>query len=110
MYGINAERVFIVTMAISAALAAMAGALIAPLQAVTPEIGWSMMGSAFTVTILGGIGSIWGMAIAGAIVAYVELLTAFAISPALKEAAVFTIMALTLIFKPSGLFGRGEIE
>ena len=110
MYGINAERVFIVTMAISAALAAMAGALIAPLQAVTPEIGWSMMGSAFTVTILGGIGNIWGMAIAGAIVAYVELLTAFAISPALKEAAVFTIMALTLIFKPSGLFGRGEIE
>ena len=107
--GINVEQIFTITMAISAILAAMAGVLIAPIQAVTPEIGWGMMGSAFAVTILGGIGSVWGMAIAGAIVAYIELITAFVISPVLKEAAVFTIMALTLIFKPSGLFGKGEV-
>lgn len=107
--GINVEKIFTITMAISAILAAMAGVLIAPIQAVTPEIGWGMMASAFTVTILGGIGSVWGMAIAGAVVAYVELFTAFLVSPVLKEAAVFTIMALTLIFKPSGLFGKGEV-
>jgi len=107
--GINVEKIFTITMAISATLAAMAGVLIAPIQAVTPEIGWGMMGSAFAVTILGGIGSVWGMAIAGAIIAYIELITAFFISPVLKEAAVFTIMALTLIFKPSGLFGKGEV-
>lgn len=110
MSGINPEKIFMVTMGISGALAAMAGVLIAPLQTVTPEIGWGMMISAFTVTILGGIGSVWGMAVAGAIVSYVELITAFAISPALKEAAAFSIMALTLIFKPSGLFGKGDIE
>jgi branched-chain amino acid transport system permease protein len=110
MSGINAEQIFMVTMGISAALAAIAGVLIAPLQTVTPEIGWGMLGPAFTVTILGGIGSVWGIAIAGFIVAYVEMVTAFAISPALKEAAAFLILALTLMFRPSGLFGKGEIE
>jgi branched-chain amino acid transport system permease protein len=109
LLGINVEKIFTITMAISATLAAMAGILIAPIQAVTPEIGWGMMGTAFAVTTLGGIGSVWGMAIAGAIVAYIELTTAFLISPVLKEAAAFSIMALTLIFKPSGLFGKGEV-
>lgn len=110
MSGINAEQVFMVTMVTSAVLAAIAGVLIAPLQTVTPEIGWGMLGPAFTVTILGGIGSVWGMAVAGFIVAYVEMVTAFAISPALKEAAAFLILALTLMFRPSGIFGKGEIE
>jgi len=108
--GIKVERIFGATIAISAMLAATAGVLIAPLQTVTPEIGWGMLGPAFTVTILGGIGSVWGMAVAGIIVAYVELITAFVVSPVLKEAAVFVILALTLMFRPSGLFGKGEIE
>jgi branched-chain amino acid transport system permease protein len=108
--GINVEKVFGVTIAISSMMAAMAGVLIAPLQTVTPEIGWGMLGPAFTVTILGGIGSVWGMAVAGVIVAYLELITAFLVSPVMKEAAVFTILALTLMFRPSGLFGKGEIE
>jgi len=110
MSGINAEKIFIVTIAISAILAAMAGILIAPLQTVTPEMGWGMMASSFAVTVLGGIGSVWGMAIAGIIVAYAELLTAFVISPALKDAVAFVIMVLTLMIRPSGLFGKGTIE
>jgi branched-chain amino acid transport system permease protein len=69
-----------------------------------------MMVTAFTVTILAGLGGpVWGIVIAAAIVAYAELITAFLISPMLKEGAAFVIMILTLMFRPQGLFGKGRI-
>jgi branched-chain amino acid transport system permease protein len=84
--------------------------LIAPIQTVTPDIGWEKMVNAFTVTILAGLGGpIWGIIVAAAIVSYAELLTAFLVAPVLKEAAAFVIMILTLMFKPSGLFGKGRL-
>jgi branched-chain amino acid transport system permease protein len=108
--GINAERIYYITVIITGTLAGMAGVLVAPIQTVTPEIGWEMMVTAFTVTILAGLGGpIWGILVASAIVAYGELLTAFLISPMLKEAAAFLIMILTLMFRPSGLFGKGRL-
>jgi len=110
LFGINDKEMYIITIIISGILAGLAGLLIAPLQTVTPEIGWEMMVTAFTVTILAGLGGpIWGVVIAAAIVAYSELLTAFLIAPMLKEAAAFIIMILTIMFKPSGLFGRGRL-
>ena len=107
--GINAEEMYVVTIIISGVLAGVAGLLIAPIQTVTPEIGWEMMITAFTVTILAGLGGpIWGVVVAAAIVAYAELITAFLIAPMLKEGAAFVIMILTLMFRPSGLFGKGR--
>jgi branched-chain amino acid transport system permease protein len=107
MCGVNAEKMYLVTIIISGALAGVAGLLVAPIQIVTPEIGWELMVTAFAVTILAGLGGpIWGVLVAAAIVTYAELLTAFLISPALKEAAAFLIMILTLMFRPSGLFGK----
>jgi branched-chain amino acid transport system permease protein len=108
--GINAEEMYMVTILIAGVLAGVAGLLVAPLQSVTPDIGWEMMVTAFTVTILAGLGGpIWGVVIAAAIVAYAELTTAFLIAPMLKEGAAFVIMILTLMFRPSGLFGKGRI-
>jgi branched-chain amino acid transport system permease protein len=68
------------------------------------------MVTAFSVTVLAGLGGpIWGVVVSAAIVSYAELLTAFFIAPMLKEAAAFTILILTLMFKPSGLFGKKRI-
>jgi len=107
MCGINAEEMYVITIIIAGILAGVAGLLVAPIQAVTPEIGWEMMVTAFTVAILAGLGGpIWGVIVAAAIVAYAELVTAFLIAPTLKEGAAFVIMILTLMFRPSGLFGK----
>jgi len=108
--GINAEEMYVATILIAGVLAGVAGLMVAPIQTVNPEIGWEMMVTAFTVTILAGLGGpVWGIVIAAAIVAYAELLTAFLISPMLKEGAAFVIMILTLMFRPQGLFGKGRV-
>jgi branched-chain amino acid transport system permease protein len=68
------------------------------------------MVTAFTITVLAGLGGpVWGVVVAAAIVAYSELLTSYHISPELKEASAFVIMILTLMFKPSGLFGKRKL-
>jgi branched-chain amino acid transport system permease protein len=108
--GINPESVFILTVIIAGALAGTAGVLVAPLETLIPELGWETMVTAFTITVLAGLGGpVWSVVIAAAIVAYSELLTSFYISPELKEASAFMIMILTLMFKPSGLFGRRRL-
>lgn len=108
--GINTEEIYIITIIITGLLAGIAGVLVAPIETVMPEIGWEMMITAFAVTVLAGLGGpIWGIVLSAAIVAYAELLTAFLISPMLKEATAFTILILALMFKPSGLFGKKRI-
>lgn len=105
--GINSDRAFIAAMLIAGFLAGAAGILVAPIQSLIPDLGWELMITAFTVTVLAGLGGpIWGMVLAAAIVGYSEIFTAFFISPELKEAASFVIMILTLMFRPSGLFGK----
>lgn len=110
LMGIPVERTYLFAIALSTALAAAAGALIAPFLTVSPEMGWSPLLVAFTIVVLGGLGSLWGTILAAFIVAYAEMFTAFAISPQLREAVTFGIMILTLIVRPHGLFGKGIVE
>lgn len=108
--GVSPDVIFILTVIISGTLAGIAGVLVSPIEVVTPETGWNFMVTAFSVTVLAGLGGpIWGIVVSAAIVSYAELLTAFFIAPMLKEAAAFTILILTLMFKPSGLFGKKRI-
>lgn len=108
--GVSPNFIFILTVVISGTLAGIAGVLVSPIEVVTPEAGWGFMVTAFSVTVLAGLGGpIWGIVVSAAIVSYAELLTAFFIAPMLKEAAAFTILILTLMFKPSGLFGKKRI-
>ncbi len=108
--GVSPNVIFILTVVISGTLAGIAGVLVSPIEVVTPEAGWGFMVTAFSVTVLAGLGGpIWGIVVSAAIVSYAELLTAFFIAPMLKEAAAFTILILTLMFKPSGLFGKKRI-
>ena len=108
--GVNPNFIFILTIVISGTLAGIAGVLVSPIEVVTPEAGWSFMVTAFSVTVLAGLGGpVWGIVVSAAIVSYAELLTAFLIAPMLKEAAAFMILILTLMFRPSGLFGKKRI-
>jgi branched-chain amino acid transport system permease protein len=108
--GVSPNVIFILTVVISGTLAGIAGVLVSPIEVVTPEAGWGFMVTAFSVTVLAGLGGpIWGIVVSAAIVSYAELLTAFFIAPMLKEAAAFTILILTLMFRPSGLFGKKRI-
>jgi branched-chain amino acid transport system permease protein len=110
LMGISVERAYLLATGLSSALAAAAGALVAPFLTVNPEMGWSPLLVAFTVVVLGGLGSLWGTIAAAFIVAYAEMLTAFLISPQLRDAVTFALMAGTLVFRPHGLFGKGIVE
>jgi branched-chain amino acid transport system permease protein len=110
LMGIPVERTYLLAMALSTALAAAAGALVAPFLTVNPEMGWSPLLVAFTIVVLGGLGSLWGTIAAAFIVAYAEMLTAFLISPQLRDVVTFGIMIFTLAFRPHGLFGKGIVE
>jgi branched-chain amino acid transport system permease protein len=110
LMGIPVERTYLLAMALSTALAAAAGALVAPFLTVNPEMGWSPLLVAFTIVVVGGLGSLWGTIAAAFIVAYAEMLTAFLISPQLRDVVTFGIMIFTLVFRPHGLFGKGIVE
>jgi branched-chain amino acid transport system permease protein len=110
LMGIPVERVYLSAIALSTGLAAAAGALVAPFLTVNPEMGWSPLLVAFTIVVLGGLGSLWGTIVAAFIVAYAEMFTAFLISPQLRDAVTFVIMILTLVVRPHGLFGKGIVE
>lgn len=107
LIGIDEGKTYYACMALSALMAAVAGVLVAPFLTVTPTMGWSPILAAFTIVVLGGMGSVWGTVLGAIIVAYAEVITSYAISPQLKEAVTFSIMILALIFRPHGLFGKG---
>jgi branched-chain amino acid transport system permease protein len=110
LMGIPVERVYLFAIALSTGLAAAAGALVAPFLTVSPDMGWSPLLVAFTIVVLGGLGSLWGTIVAAFVVAYAEMFTAFLISPQLRDAVTFVIMILTLVVRPHGLFGKGIVE
>ena len=108
--GINVERTFLITFAIGAALAGMAGALLTPIYSITPAVGGNFILAAFAVVVLGGLGSVWGAYIGGLIVGVVEALAGFYIDPVLRSAVWFVIFLIVLIVRPAGLLGQVGAE
>ena len=110
LMGINVERTFAVTFGIGAALAGLAGVLLAPIYTLSPQIGGNFIFAAFAVVVLGGLGSVAGAYFGGAIVGIVEAFAGYYIDPELKQAIWFLIFLGVLVFKPSGLFGQVGAE
>ncbi|WP_017998371.1 branched-chain amino acid ABC transporter permease [Paracoccus sp. N5] len=110
LMGINVERVFTVSFGIGAALAGLAGCLLAPLYTMSPQIGMNFIMPAFAVVVLGGLGSVLGAFVGGIIVGLVEALAGFYIDPALKHAVLFMLFIVVLVVRPSGLFGVAGAE
>ena len=91
--------------AISVALAALAGVLLAPITGVHPAMGAEILTASFVVVVIGGLGSFWGVVYAALIVSVVRGLTAYFFPPA-AEASMYLLMLLVLLFRPRGLFGE----
>ena len=91
--------------AISVALAALAGVLLAPITGVHPAMGAEILTASFVVVVIGGLGSFWGVVYAALIVSVVRGLTAYFFPPA-AESSMYVLMLLVLLFRPRGLFGE----
>lgn len=105
LMGVSVERSLFITSGVAAALAALAGALIAPVSAVVPEMHWFPLMKAFAIAILGGIGSLMGGLIASFVIAYAEVITSFLLGDQVTELVALVVIVLVLIFKPSGIMG-----
>jgi branched-chain amino acid transport system permease protein len=111
LLGINTNRVISMTFVIGAALAAVAGLLLGLYYGVAnPHIGFIAGLKAFTAAVLGGIGSIPGAMLGGLILGLTESLTAAYFSSEYKDAVSFGLLVLILLFRPTGLLGKQEVE
>ena len=103
--GIPVMQVYALTFAFGVALAGLAGVLLAPIYSVFPTMGRDFILMAFSVVIVGGLGSIKGAVIAGLLLTQLQSLSSLYISPVWSDPLVFTVMILVLMFKPAGLYG-----
>ena len=104
-FGINVPRMITLTYGFGVALAALAGVLAAPIYSVNPNMGADLIIVVFAVVVIGGMGSILGAILTGFGLGVVEgLVKVF--YPEASAVTVFVIMALVLLIKPAGLFGR----
>ena len=110
LMGINVERTYMITFGIGTALTGLAGALLAPIYTLQPQIGGNFILAAFAVVVLGGLGSVTGAYIGGFIVGITESFAGFYLDPALKQAVWFMVFIVMLIVRPSGLFGHVGAE
>ena len=109
--GVNVPRVFTLTFAGSAALAALAGLLLAPIFTVYPQMGVEMILLAFIVVILGGMGSMGGSVVAALAIGLAQSLLTLWMNPQRVAIAIFALMIVVLIVRPRGFFGReGVLE
>jgi branched-chain amino acid transport system permease protein len=106
--GVNIGRVWLIVFGIGVALAGLAGVLAAPIRGVFPEMGVPVLVEAFVVTVVGGMGSLLGAVIAGILVGITVSFTSFYF-PQMATLSMFLLMALVLIFRPRGLFGRAGL-
>ena len=111
LIGVDVDWTISMTFVIGAALAAVAGALYLTYYGVVNFADGFLPGvKAFTAAVLGGIGSLPGAVIGGLLIGLIEVMFAAYFRSDYKDVAAFSILAITLIFMPSGLLGRPEIE
>jgi branched-chain amino acid transport system permease protein len=104
--GVPVQRVYAGTFAFGVALAALSGVLLAPVYSVFPTMGKDFILLAFSVVIVGGMGSIKGAVIAGLALTQIQSISSLYISPVWSDPLVFGIMVLFLMMRPQGLAGR----
>ena len=104
-FGINVPRLITLTYGFGVALAAFAGVLAAPIYSLNPNMGADLIIVVFAVVVIGGMGSILGSIVTGFSLGIVEGLTKV-FYPEASATVIFIIMALVLLVKPAGLFGR----
>ncbi len=106
-FGVNVPLLLTLTYGLGAALAAFAGVLAAPIYQVSPLMGTNLIIIVFAVVVVGGMGSILGAIVTGYVLGVLEGLTKV-FYPEASSIVIFVIMAIVLLVRPAGLFGREE--
>jgi branched-chain amino acid transport system permease protein len=104
--GVPVQHVYAGAFAFGVALAGLAGVLLAPIYTVFPTMGRDFILMAFTVVIVGGMGSIAGAVVAGLLLTQIQAIVSLYISPVWSDPIVFGIMVGMLMVRPQGLFNR----
>jgi branched-chain amino acid transport system permease protein len=104
-FGINVPRMITLTYGFGVGLAALAGVLAAPIYNVSPQMGSDLIIIVFAVVVIGGMGSIMGAILTGFGLGIIEGLTKV-FWPEASSTVIFVIMAIVLLVRPAGLFGR----
>jgi len=105
-FGINVPRMITLTYGFGVGLAAIAGVMAAPIYNVSPLMGEDIIIVVFAVVVIGGMGSIMGAIVTGFALGLIEGLTKV-FFPEASNTVIFVIMAIVLLIRPAGLFGRG---
>jgi branched-chain amino acid transport system permease protein len=103
--GISLKPALTAIFALGVGLAALAGVMSAPLAGVQPAMGTEILTATFVVVVIGGLGSFWGVVVAGLLVGVVRGLTVYFYPPA-AEASMYLLMVLVLLLRPRGLMGE----
>jgi branched-chain amino acid transport system permease protein len=106
--GVNISRVWLMVFGLGCGIAGLGGLLAAPLQGVIPEMGGPILAEAFVVTVVGGMGSLMGAVLAGLLVGVVVSLSSL-FAPEMAKVAIFALMAVVLLIRPQGFFGRAGL-
>lgn len=106
--GIRSRIYYPLGFGLGVGLAAVAGALMAPLFSVSPFVGSAPLLKAFIVVILGGLGSIPGAAVAGMTLGLVESYSSLFLSTSTADMLIFVLVIMMLVFRPRGILGQGE--
>jgi branched-chain amino acid transport system permease protein len=104
-FGINVPRMLMLTYAFGVGLAGLAGVMAAPIYQVGPQMGQSIIITIFAVVVIGGMGSIFGAIVSGLMMGLIEGLTKV-FYPQASTTVIFVVMAIVLVLRPAGLFGR----
>jgi branched-chain amino acid transport system permease protein len=103
--GISLRPALAAIFALGVGLAALAGVMSAPLAGVQPAMGAEILTATFVVVVIGGLGSFWGVVVAGLLVGVVRGVTVYFYPPA-AEASMYLLMVLVLLLRPRGLMGE----
>ncbi|MDE2145155.1 MAG: branched-chain amino acid ABC transporter permease [Burkholderiales bacterium] len=106
--GVDVARVWWLVFGLGTAIAGLSGVLAAPTRAVNPEMGIPVLAESFVVTVVGGMGSLVGAVVAGLLVGVVFSMTSL-FAPDLADLSIFVLMALVLLLRPQGLFGKAGL-
>jgi branched-chain amino acid transport system permease protein len=104
--GIDVAHIYAVTFGLGTACLAIAACLLIPTYYVNPQAGNAFVLIAFTIVVLGGMGSVTGALIGGLFVGVVESLSSLYLGESLGQIGIFAMFILVLLFRPSGLFGE----
>jgi branched-chain amino acid transport system permease protein len=111
LMGVNIRRVNALTFGLGTALVALAGPVLSPIYPVFPMVGLHMVGIAFVVVVLGGLGSVPGAWLGGLVMGLVDAFAGFYFPTAFKDTIFFVVFLVMLVLRPSGILGvRGAEE